>query len=67
MDEFGLPVLPVRTFTHSNQRICEEFQGVVRGHAGGQQFVRTGKKYEEKQTTIQHRKTGNQNTGKTGQ
>jgi hypothetical protein len=36
MDEFGLPVLSVRTFTHSNQRISEEIRGVVRAHAGGQ-------------------------------
>jgi glutamate formiminotransferase len=61
MDEFGLPVLSLRTFTHSNQRISEEFRGVVRGHAGGQQFVRTVEnKYEEQKTiqkTIQHRKT----------
>jgi hypothetical protein len=41
MDEFGLPVLSLRTLTHSNQRISEELRGVVRGHAGGQQFIRT--------------------------
>jgi hypothetical protein len=51
MDEFGLPVLSLRTFTHSwNQRISEEFRGLVRGHAGGQQLVRTVEnKYEKKQ------------------
>jgi hypothetical protein len=34
MDEFGLPVLPLRTSTHSNQRIFEEIRGVDRAHAG---------------------------------
>jgi hypothetical protein len=66
MDEFGLPVLSLRTFTHSNQRIPEEFRGVVQGHAGGQQFVRTvEKKFEEKQknnSTPENRR----NTGKAG-
>jgi hypothetical protein len=36
MDEFGLPVLSLRTLTHSSQRISEESRGVVRGHVGGQ-------------------------------
>jgi hypothetical protein len=36
MDEFGLPVLLLRTLTHSNQRIYEELRGVVRAHAGAQ-------------------------------
>jgi hypothetical protein len=59
MDEFGLPVLSFRTLTHSNQRISEEFRGVIRGHDGGQQFVRMKAKQNK---TPENR----QDTGKIG-
>jgi hypothetical protein len=67
MDEFGLPVLSLRTLTHSNQCISEKFGGVVRGHAGGQQLIRTVEsKYGEKQNNNSSPEN-RRNTGKAGQ
>jgi hypothetical protein len=67
MDEVGLPVLSLRTLTHSNQGISEDLRGVVQGHAGGQQFVRTVQNKYENNNKNKSTPENRRNTGKTGQ